>query len=154
CSKAMAKAPEDRYESAKALADDVQAHLENRPVRAYRAGPLERAVKAARRHRAVTATIAGAVLVGLVVALGALVRIARERAVAEERLAEIRRLADVRRLADYERAATDDLWPAIPERAPALRAWLEKARALAARLPIQRAKLAELRAAAGAAPGD
>src|SRR5207253_2354373 len=66
---------------------------------------------------------------------------------ATSRLDEIRRLADVKRLRDYE-AAAEELWPSTPEKVPAMKAWLAKAWPLAARLPLHRAKLAEMRALA------
>jgi Tfp pilus assembly protein PilF len=56
--KALAKRPHERYESASALADDVDAFLEGRSVAARPAGLFGRALKWARRHRAITASAA------------------------------------------------------------------------------------------------
>ena len=59
CLKAMARQPADRYESVKALADDVERHLADEPVAAYREPWTLRARRWAKRHRtAVTATVA------------------------------------------------------------------------------------------------
>jgi outer membrane protein assembly factor BamB/tRNA A-37 threonylcarbamoyl transferase component Bud32 len=49
--KCLAKEPERRYASAAALADDLKAFQEGRPVRARRPGRIERAVRWARRNR-------------------------------------------------------------------------------------------------------
>lgn len=49
--KAMAKEPERRYATAKALADDLRRFLEHRPILARRPTLLESAAKWSRRHR-------------------------------------------------------------------------------------------------------
>jgi serine/threonine-protein kinase len=49
--KALAKEPERRYPSATAFADDLQRHLEGRPVLARPNGATYRLMKFARRHR-------------------------------------------------------------------------------------------------------
>ncbi len=54
--KAMAKLPEERYGSAKELAEDLHRFLEDRPVQARPPGLGERAAKWARRHRRVVTT--------------------------------------------------------------------------------------------------
>ncbi|MDR1536286.1 MAG: protein kinase [Planctomycetota bacterium] len=58
--KALAENPEDRYQTAGALARDLERFLDILPVGAYREGWLSRSFKFARRHRA--AVIAGAVM--------------------------------------------------------------------------------------------
>ncbi len=85
--KAMASRPDDRYASALALADDVQAFLEGRSVSALPEGLARRAVKWARRHR----TLVGAgAIVALVAALGAAGTLtARSAAARREREARI-----------------------------------------------------------------
>ncbi|MBI2826141.1 MAG: serine/threonine protein kinase [Planctomycetia bacterium] len=78
--KAMAKAAADRYDTAQALADDLQRFLDQQPIRARRPTPIERVVKWSRRHRPV---VASGVLLLLLAALGLLastVLIAREHA--------------------------------------------------------------------------
>jgi serine/threonine protein kinase len=61
--KAMAKEPEHRYSSARALADDLGRFLRDEPIQARRPGPLEQAGRLARRHKG----LVGAGLVGLTV---------------------------------------------------------------------------------------
>jgi hypothetical protein len=63
--KAMAKQPEERYGSARELADDLRRFLDDQPVRARRPGWRERTAKWARRHRRVGA----AAVLGLVAAV-------------------------------------------------------------------------------------
>jgi serine/threonine protein kinase len=48
--KAMAKQPEDRYQSARELADDLRRWLHTEPIKASRSGPWERAVRWCRRN--------------------------------------------------------------------------------------------------------
>jgi tetratricopeptide (TPR) repeat protein len=60
CLKAMALRPEDRYESAKALAEDLQRWLADEPVLAYREPLATRLARWARRHR--TAVVSAVVL--------------------------------------------------------------------------------------------
>jgi len=60
--KCLEKGPHRRYESANALADDLDNYLENRPISARPAGRIERTVKWVRRHPLVAAFIASTVL--------------------------------------------------------------------------------------------
>lgn len=79
CLKALAKEPRRRYQTAGALAADLRAWLEDRPITARRTGPVGRLLRWSRRNPALAAT--------LIVALGALVvtagfgywRVSRER---------------------------------------------------------------------------
>jgi len=67
--KALRKEPERRYTSAEALADDLQRHLEGRPVEARPDTAGYRTRKFVQRHRAgVTATAAVVVLIAALVA--------------------------------------------------------------------------------------
>jgi serine/threonine protein kinase/tetratricopeptide (TPR) repeat protein len=66
--KAMEKNPADRYATAQELADDLRRFLEDKPIRARRPSPAQRARKWARRHQAVV----GTALVGLLLAVGVL----------------------------------------------------------------------------------
>lgn len=77
--KAMAKRSPDRYETAAALADDLERFLKHEPVRARRIGPLGRAWRFARRHPSLTAVSAVATVVVLSTAAVAYVRVVQER---------------------------------------------------------------------------
>jgi serine/threonine protein kinase/Flp pilus assembly protein TadD len=68
CLKAMALHPEDRYTSARALADDVERWLADEPVSTGREPWLDRAARWSRRHRPLLASLA-MLLVAAVVAL-------------------------------------------------------------------------------------
>jgi serine/threonine protein kinase len=90
CLKAMATRSEDRYPSARALADDVERWEADEPVSAYRAPAHERLARWARKHRTGVAIGAGllqtavVVLAVITVLLGqSRARIDRERRVAE-----------------------------------------------------------------------
>lgn len=137
--KAMAVDPKDRYPTAEALAQDVRAFLENRPI-AARASRLGYVVRLAlRRHRGA----AWASAIGLIALIGVVgffvIRLG-------DRARDILRLADLKRLDNaIERA--EQLWPALPSRIPELSEWLdEQAYPLYGRLDQHRAKLEELRA--------
>ncbi|MCR9246861.1 MAG: protein kinase [bacterium] len=62
CAKAMAHRPEDRYQSARALADDLRRFLRIEPILARPGGSLARAGKWIRRNRLKAALIATATL--------------------------------------------------------------------------------------------
>lgn len=90
CNKAMAFRKADRYQSAQALAEDMQRYLAGEPVTAYREPFLEQAWRWMKKHRQ-TLTWAGAGVVVLAVALFGLVKWrqieaerAEERRVAKE----------------------------------------------------------------------
>ncbi|MBI2901565.1 MAG: protein kinase [Planctomycetes bacterium] len=62
CLRAMEKSRDRRYATALALAEDVERWLQGEPIRARRAGPVERAWKWVRRRRLVAATVLALVL--------------------------------------------------------------------------------------------
>jgi serine/threonine-protein kinase len=66
CSKALAKEPSDRYESAREFGRDIERWLADEPVLAYREPLRARVGRWARRHRQVTTGLAVLVLTGLV----------------------------------------------------------------------------------------
>ena len=67
--KALAKAPEQRYETAAAFADDIERYLNRLPVRAQRASTLYRLSRFVVRNRFAVGAVA-AVIVALAVGLG------------------------------------------------------------------------------------
>ena len=88
-SKALRKEPEERYSSAEALAGDIRAFLEWRPVRARSGNAWYRTRKFVRRYRTLVAaaclTIAG-LTVGLYAAN-------RQRVITESRMAQLQQLS-------------------------------------------------------------
>ncbi len=94
---ALRKEPDRRYRSASELKDDLERHLDGRPVRARRSTFAYRAGKLIRRHRLTFSAVA-AVIVALAAGLIATLtqaRIARaQRELAERRFTEIRKVAD------------------------------------------------------------
>ncbi|HUY91676.1 MAG TPA: serine/threonine-protein kinase [Pirellulales bacterium] len=77
--KAMAKEPERRYATAKALADDLQRFLEHRPIQARRPTLVESAAKWSRRHRGLVAAGVGTLLVATLGLAVSTALIAREQ---------------------------------------------------------------------------
>lgn len=61
--KAMAKEPQRRYATAKAMADDLRRFLEHRPILARRPTLLESAAKWSRRHRGIVVAAVAALLI-------------------------------------------------------------------------------------------
>ena len=68
--KATAREPGDRYATAAALADDLRAFLDDRPIRARRATPVERLARWCRRNKWVAAMTAVAAVSLLTAAIG------------------------------------------------------------------------------------
>jgi tetratricopeptide (TPR) repeat protein len=77
--KAMAKQPEERYQTAQRFADDLRAFLEFRPIRAKPPTLLNRAAKWSRRHRSFIAWAAAVLLLVCVGSLFSTVRLLWER---------------------------------------------------------------------------
>ena len=59
CLKCLEKLPEQRYQTAGALAEDLQRFLDNRPILARPAGPTEELVRWSRRNPLVAGALAG-----------------------------------------------------------------------------------------------
>lgn len=77
--KAISREPEHRYRSAQDLADDLQAFLDDRPIRARRTSGAERLWRWCRRNRAVASLSATALLLLVLVAVVATVGYVRTR---------------------------------------------------------------------------
>src|SRR5262249_13888560 len=65
CLKAMALQPGDRYESAAALAEEIERWLADEPVQAHRESWGERSRRGARKHRRLTTSAAAVVCVAM-----------------------------------------------------------------------------------------
>jgi eukaryotic-like serine/threonine-protein kinase len=65
CLKCLHKAPERRYDSATALADDLRRFQHDLPISARRAGLLERAAKMVRRHPTSASMVAASLVLGI-----------------------------------------------------------------------------------------
>ena len=65
CEKAMAREPADRYSSALEIAEDLQAHLDGRVVKAHRTGTLAELSKWIQRNRGTAASILAVLLLTL-----------------------------------------------------------------------------------------
>ena len=152
--RAMEKDRTMRYASASEFAADIERHLRHEPVVARPPSTLYRLRKFARKHRG-PLSAAVAILLALVAGLVASARLyfaaERERVRADETTLlvtaqrdEILRLADSNLVEDLI-AEAEGLWPALPEKIPAMESWLRRAREIAERLPLHRATLASLR---------
>ncbi|MCA8972169.1 MAG: SUMF1/EgtB/PvdO family nonheme iron enzyme, partial [Planctomycetes bacterium] len=142
--KAIEKDRDRRYASPAELAEDLQRHLAGDPVEAHPPSSRYKFQKFIAKHRAASlATLAVLIslVLGLSLALWQYERAETRAREASENLASFKRLADARRFAGLQKRANLDLWPAMPARVPAMNAWLEDARQLAARLPQHQASL-------------
>jgi WD40 repeat protein len=109
--KAMAREPRDRYATARELADDLNRFLENRPIRARRPSPLERAAKLVRRHRAIATVTVGFLILAVIGLAVGVALLLRERSLADHNLAAARaanaRAAEQERIARLHRYVAD-----------------------------------------------
>jgi WD40 repeat protein/tRNA A-37 threonylcarbamoyl transferase component Bud32 len=72
CLKCLHKAPDERYQNARDLADDLRLWLAGKPVRARPVGPIRRLVLWVRRHPAAAGLIAFSLLTALGLSVGLL----------------------------------------------------------------------------------
>ncbi len=86
--KAMTKEPEERYQSAQLLADDLRAFLDHRPIKARPATTVDRVRKWSRRHQSLAFVLAGALTVLSTVLVVSMLVVNRARSTAVEALAQ------------------------------------------------------------------
>jgi serine/threonine protein kinase/Flp pilus assembly protein TadD len=123
-SKALAKEPAARYQTAQEFADDFRRFLDHKPIRARRPSLWERARKWARRHRPVVWSGLAALTVSLAVLSASIGWALRDRAIWLDR-------ASAEERADYALAASlesirvsnadaeaDDRFGSLPKRLP------------------------------------
>jgi serine/threonine protein kinase/WD40 repeat protein/tetratricopeptide (TPR) repeat protein len=115
--KAMEKRPQERYGTARELADDLRRYLEDKPIRARRPTLLHRARKLARRHPGMLGMAAALLAVLAVGSTVSTVIIARqEQGVRAERdralKAEAKAQKNLQKALDAEREGQQQLWRA------------------------------------------
>jgi serine/threonine protein kinase len=122
CLKAMALKPEDRYASAKDLADEVERWLADEPVRAWREPWRVRLGRWRRRHPAlVTGTAALAVTALVAVAVGGLLLSQEQAKTLNEQQAKIEQQRKAREAQEGRAVAqVDALLDATPQAVPAI----------------------------------
>jgi tetratricopeptide (TPR) repeat protein len=107
CLKALARRPEQRYLSAQELGEEVKRWLSGEPVQAYREPWAARVARWLRKHRVLSASVAAAVLVALVLGTAAGVyrqqQRQRAREQAEAGLVQAAQLREGYRYADAEK---------------------------------------------------
>lgn len=144
---AMERDAKRRYATAGAFADDLRRWLDRRPILAQPAGPGVRLRRWRQRNPALASAVT-ALLVTLLAGLVTSVVLWRTAAVAGERatrlLGEWEQLADLRRLDELRQEADHGLWPAVPDKVPAMTAWLRRAEPLTQRLAEHQRVLARL----------
>jgi WD40 repeat protein/serine/threonine protein kinase len=158
--KAMAKSPDERYNTAQELADDLHRFLDYQPIRAKRPSLLAWTRKWARRHQGVVATLLGCLLLTaaiLAISTGLIVSAYRTEA-EQHRAAETQRQ---RAETERERAETNLYYSLVGE-ARSLReargtgyrkeVWKRLQKAMQLQTPAK--DLAELRQEAVACMGD
>ena len=158
---AMAKARDDRYQTALELAEDLRRVREIEPIAARPAGPLKRTTRWAQRNpkMAALAFVLFVALAGGVTSTEIKNRqITRESAAKDAALLKARSavaardtalaiktsMSDVKRLANA-RAEAETLWPIHPDLVPAIEKWKRRYAALFSRLPVHEAALERLR---------
>lgn len=144
CERAMARSPDQRYETMREMATDLRAFLETRVVRAHRTGAWAELQKWVRRNRVTAVTL---LAVAVVSCTSAILFGLYQR----ETAAEIRRLADVRVVRGLE-AENETLWPPLPSLVPEIESWIARTTDVVARLPLHRRRWERIQPRPGAAP--
>jgi formylglycine-generating enzyme required for sulfatase activity/tRNA A-37 threonylcarbamoyl transferase component Bud32 len=137
---ALAKSPDWRYQTALDLAEDLAGVRSGRSIAARPSGPWGSAARWAWRHPGIAATLGGLlpVLVVGVVVTSVLLR------VTSIMLERVQVEAELITVDELKRTADEDLWPILPATVPDYDRWLQRVKALAARMPVHEARRREL----------
>lgn len=144
--KAMSRDAGDRYPDMSAVAEDLRAYIDGRVVLAHEQGVGAELRKWLKRNRVLAYT---AVFALLSVASGVSAYFT-----ASQRYKERERFEHDLRLAATLGSRADQLWPAVPEQLPALRAWLADAEHLLGNAAMYKARLNALEGRALASAAD
>jgi eukaryotic-like serine/threonine-protein kinase len=128
--KALAEEPDQRYAGAAELAEDIQRHLDARPVAAHPPSTWYRTRKFVRRHRG-GVLLTSAFLIGLVASLGIAVwqaTIARQQTHAAQREAQRAQVVRDLLVGLFENEAPGSARDALPDTATLLERATERAR--------------------------
>jgi eukaryotic-like serine/threonine-protein kinase len=123
CLKAMSLRPDDRYDSARAVAEDLEHWLADEPITAYREPALPRLARWGRRHRPLVAGVAVLLLTTVVALVAGLIllgqagaRTERQRVRAEANYVEAQKQRDLARTnLQTARRAVDDYFVQVSE---------------------------------------
>jgi serine/threonine-protein kinase len=106
CARAMARRPEDRYPSARALAEEVERWLADEPVQAYRESLADRLRRWGRRNRSLVSTAVVLLAAGVVALSAGLWAVGREQQRTKEALERAQKAE--KETLDQFRASTSD----------------------------------------------
>jgi hypothetical protein len=121
--KATAKDPADRYQTARALSDDLQRYLRDEPILARPPTPWEKFVKWTRRHKAFTRSAMAIALMALIASAVMIMLVKREQVRTErayeqeqaQRLRADRSATQARDAVDYFTRVASEEFPKTPE---------------------------------------
>ncbi|MBI3820438.1 MAG: SUMF1/EgtB/PvdO family nonheme iron enzyme [Planctomycetes bacterium] len=140
CEKAMKRPPEERYPDMLAMAEDLRAYLEGKVVSAYEAGAWAELKKWVKRNKTIAAATSGAFVIAVVSTILVFAVQAHAKSAVEAKNEELTQSLDALIIPVYTNEAAN-LWPARPEKADAMKAWIDKSEKLATRLPHYRERL-------------
>ena len=121
--KALEKEPDQRYQSAQALANDLHCFLEDRPIQARRPSPVDRLGKWARRHRMLVVSAAAIILLLTATLAISTVLISQARLRTQESLDQTQNVLYVRDMTlafeAWEKSWTDEVRTILRRHRPA-----------------------------------
>ncbi|MEZ6196725.1 MAG: bifunctional serine/threonine-protein kinase/formylglycine-generating enzyme family protein, partial [Planctomycetota bacterium] len=153
---ALQKDRAHRYQTAEALADDLRAIAESRPIQARPISTWIRTLRWAQRNPAMAAMLGGLIVVltaAVILTNLSAAETRRESARRKQALDEYDRLADRRRLSLLE-TRSEALWPLRASLRPDLEAWQEDFRSLLETRAAHRRALDDLRSRAISREGE